>query len=216
MPTHTALDLITASLKRLGVLSGIETPAADLAADGLDRLNSLIESWATESLNIYASLVVDTPLSVGKASYSIGVPGGEPMLEQGWARTQTKLLPSSQPTHYYYNATYPLGTITLWPVLNAAGAMSLRLYLPQLLTAWATLTTPVDLPIGYYRALRDNLAVELAPELDRPMDGNLFQIAVDAKAAIKRVNTRPRLLSIDAGLRGCGTPRGAYNWMTDT
>src|SRR3954470_13605146 len=77
MAAPTALDVITAALKRLGVISGIETPSADLARDGLDRLNGLLESWLTESLVVYARSRVVQPMTVGKASYTIGIPGGD-------------------------------------------------------------------------------------------------------------------------------------------
>lgn len=239
MAMHTALDLITASLKRLGVISGIETPAADLAADGLDRLNSLIDTWISESLFIYASLVVDTPLVSGQATYTIGLPGGDiatprplwinsatlvlagspsfeyPLVtvsDDRWQAEQTKALTSAQPTHLYYNPTYPLGTITVWPGPTGA-SQTLRLYLPQQLSSWPTLTTAVDLPPGYYRALRDNLAIELAPELDKTPEGPLVQAAVEAQAAVKRINYRPHLMRVDETLPGfCG---GGYDWRVD-
>jgi hypothetical protein len=70
---YTARDLLTASLKRLGVLSGIEVPTADLAVDALDRLNALLEQWGTESLVVWAQTSATiTPLVSSKAFYTIG------------------------------------------------------------------------------------------------------------------------------------------------
>lgn len=239
MAVHTALDLITASLKRLGVVSGIQTPSADLAADGLDRLNSLIDSWLTESLVVYARQRVTKTMTIGKAAYTIGpagdfvitprpawlytvaitIPGSNPVSEleltpldeDEWATTSIKTQASSQPDRYYYNATWPLGSLSPWPVLSV-GSCDLVVYAAVPLPTDLVLTTAIDLPSGYYRALRDNLAIELAPELDRQVDPNLFMIATDAKAAIKRVNFRPLTMQVDEAL-SCGA--GEYNWLTD-
>jgi hypothetical protein len=237
MAVHTALDCITAALKRIGVVSGIQTPSADLAADGLDRLSSLLESWLTESLIVYAQQRVVQSMTIGKALYTIGtggdiaqarplwitnaavtIPGSsptdemplEPLNDDQWAATSPKLLQSTLPDRYYYNANHPLGEIYPWPVVNITG-VSLCLYLPIQLPTTLALTTLIDLPPGYYRAIRDNLAVELAPELDRQIDPNLMQLAIDAKWAIKRPNFRPLLMRSDPALLS----HGGYNWLSD-
>lgn len=46
--TLKASRLIVNSLKRIGVLAGAEVPTADMAADALDRLNAMIDSWAIQ------------------------------------------------------------------------------------------------------------------------------------------------------------------------
>lgn len=138
MAAYTTRDLVISSLKRIGVISGIETPSADLAADALDRLNNLVESWSTESL-------------------------------------------------------------TPWLDTSVGGA---------------TLDTVWDLPPGYFRALRDWLAIELAPELGRPVDGTLVQTATEAKAQIQRSMFQAQELGMPAGIQT--TDYGTfYNWERD-
>lgn len=236
MAVHTAHDLVTAALKRIGVLSGIETASADLAQDALDRLNSLLETWSTEALSVWALADRALPLVAGQAVYTLGpggdvpirppwvtgvtvtLPGTPPTLvpltaysEDEWQDHRTPTMSGAQPTHYVYTRSYPLGELTLWPIWSGGIITGATLTIPAAPAGTiATLTTPIDFPPGYYRALRDELAIELAPELGRPIDPALLMIAGQAKAQLQRVNFVPHVLS--SGL-GCGG--GAYNWMTD-
>jgi hypothetical protein len=43
--TVVASDLILSAFKRIGVIAGTDTPTADMAQDGLTRLNTLVDSW---------------------------------------------------------------------------------------------------------------------------------------------------------------------------
>lgn len=235
--TETALDVITKALKRLGAISGIETPSADLAQDGLDRLNGLIETWSTESLTLWTQERVTATLVTPSSVVTIG-PGGNinmdtrppwidsitwvlpgmtdteyglsSMTYQQWQAESAKLLTSTQPSQYYYSPDWPLGRLYLQPGLSSSGTITL--YVPIPLTEPVTLFTTLSFPSGYSRALRDWLAIELAPELGRPVDGALMQSATDAKAQLSRTNFRARELGLPSGLSGCS---GAYNWVTD-
>ena len=240
--TRTARDLITSSLKRLGVIAGIETPTSDLAVDGLDRLRDLLATWSTESLTMYAQDVVETagPVLVSKPVYTIG-PGGDldlparppwidhvttlligtpnyeitlaPVSRQHWQRERQKLLTSAIPTAVYYEPTWPLGELTLWPGYSGGQILRLRVYVPlPVPLATLTLDTVLDFPPGYYRALRDTLALELAPEVGRPADQLLLKIATDAKAQLERINLAPIALGMPATLPG---QVGGYDWRTD-
>ena len=131
----TTRDLINASLKRLGVLDAAETAAPQDMADGLQRLNDLIDGWGTERLTIYKNDRTTWPLVPNQATYTIGSGGDcdivrpvfisdlnfidtsqDPDLEMGlsplttdaWSRIPQKGLTSTYPTSFYYNATYPL------------------------------------------------------------------------------------------------------------
>src|SRR5262245_26647936 len=148
---RTALDLITASLKRLNVLSGIETPTADLAKDALERLNDLIETWSTESLTLWANQIFPIALVSGRDKYRLGVPtppatsdlgfrpdrilgvnlvlqGPQflevplvPYDEDDWRLQQAKLTTTTQPTHYHYDPAWPLGELWIWPIFSEIG-----------------------------------------------------------------------------------------------
>lgn len=244
--TGTALDLITASLKRSGVLSGIETPTADLAQDALARLNELIETWSTEALTLWTQITIGgTTLPVvmppGQFTYTVG-PGGDldcptrpawidsvswlmsgsgnptitelkltPYRREQWEAETVKLLDGPQSTHYFYRADWPIGFLHLWP--RPTVPFSLWVYIPVVLTGPVTLNTVFSLPPGYSRALRDWLAIEMAPELGRPVDGALMAAATDAKAQLQRVNFRPRVLQMPVGMPNVCP--GAYDWRVD-
>lgn len=239
MATGTTLDLITAALKRLGVISGIETPAADLAQDSLARLNELVESWSTENLTLWTQVATPaTGLLANQPFYTVGpaamipvtnrpawidsvswmLPGSTPieykltpLLKIEWEQERVKQLTSTQATHFYYQADYPVGSLMLWP--RPSSTFSLLVYLPQTVNTPATLSTVLTVPPGYWRALRDHLALELAPEVGRPIDPALAQSAIDAKAQLQRVNFRSRVLQMPAGI-ATGEYSG-YDWRTD-
>jgi hypothetical protein len=234
----TTRDLINASLKRLGVLDAAETAAPQDMADGLSRLNDLIDGWATERLTIYTTTRTTWPLVSGTATYTIG-PGGDcniarpvfvsdlnfidttqdPDLEMGlsslttdaWSRIPQKGLTSTYPTSYYYNPTYPLASVTFW-MIPTSSALQGVIYTPTAVTELG-LNDTINLPPGYRRFLRDNLAVELAPEFDLQPSQSLVMSAMESKANIKRANITPRDLYVDPALR----PRqGRYNIFSDT
>src|SRR5262245_46415749 len=137
---RTALDLITASLRRLNVISGIETPTADLAKDSLERLNDLLSTWGTEHLTIYAIESQQVPIISGHNPYLLG-PGGDlatrpewiegvTVLHSGtpnwelpltrwsdevWEVERQKTQTSTDATHYYYRPLWPQGELYPWP-----------------------------------------------------------------------------------------------------
>ena len=71
----TARDLITAALRRLGVVGAGETPQADDVTDALDRLNDLVDAWGTERLTIYQTVRSTWALTPNVATYTIGPSG---------------------------------------------------------------------------------------------------------------------------------------------
>ena len=74
------------------------------------------------------------------------------------------------------------------------------LYLPTPLTEFADLSTAYTFPPGYERAIRSNLAVELAPFYGIPVSPDLRNQASSAMLRIKRANVRIREVPIDPSL----------------
>jgi hypothetical protein len=64
------------------------------------------------------------------------------------------------------------------------------------LTAFASLMTAVALPTGYERLLRYCLAVEMMPEYGI-QNQQIMGMMVDAKAKIKRTNSRNTVLQVN-------------------
>lgn len=234
----TTRDLIAASLKRLGVIDAAESPTPADQADTLLRLNDLIDGWATERLTIYTTTRTTWPLVSGQAAYSIGTGGDvniarpvfvedlnfidtsqspdlemnlSPLTVDAYAAIPQKALTSTYPSCYFYNPTFPLATVTFWMIPNVSYLEGV-IYAPTAVTELG-LNDVISLPPGYRRFLRDNLAVEMAPEFDVEPSNALMASAMESKANIKRANIQFYDLSVDPILR----PRqGRYNIYADT
>jgi hypothetical protein len=233
----TASDLIRRALKTLRILGEGETPTAEEAADAFTTLNEMLDAWRVEHLTVFMLARVTYALTVGVRDYTIG-PGGainrerpvwieaaavldqanpaqpyeiplEILSEQRWQATPLKNLTSTLPEVVYLDRAFPLATLSVLPVVTQA--RTLVLYLPVGLSAFADLTTDYSFPPAYAKALRYNLAAELAPEFGKMLDATAGHFAVESLAAIKRQNVTVPELTVDAGL----LPRGeTFDWRT--
>lgn len=229
-----ASDLIKGSLRLIGAIATGETPSASELADGLVSLNDLLDSWSTNGLLIYQNKRESFPLIPGKQAYTIGLTGDlntdrpvrikkaftdqngleieMEILEtiEEWAELKIKSFTSSLATKLYVEPGSPFSTINLWPIPNIAN--NLVLYSEKPLTSFATSSTDVPLPSGYARALRYNLALELAPEFGREPSALVVQAAMDSKADIQRINTDPVYMSSDE--TGAGSSANRFDYRT--
>lgn len=238
--TLTAQTLIKDALLLIQAIAPGEQPTGPELSDALRRLNELIDSWQTQRLTMRVVRREVLDLVADQASYTIGpdgdvdvdrptflenvrllltsstpsteIPLGE-FTEAAWQAVAQKDLTNPLPTNYYYEATMPTATLTVWPVPTDA-SNDLVLYWPEVLEQFETLTASVTLAPGYARALRYNLAVELAPEYGKPMSAALVIGAADALGDIKRLNVSMTDLALDPGL--ISDRRGGYNINTDT
>lgn len=223
----TGRDLVYASLRLIGASAPGESLDASEATDGLAALNALIDSWSNEGLIIH-TVTAETPytLTPSDGTITVGASGNittrYQSLESALIRDGTLDLPplrlltleeyaaipdkSTQATYplcLYDDGGYPQRTLTLWPVPSAAKA--LVLFTKRALTQISTLDTSISLPPGYERALKYNLAIDLATEYGRTVSAEVATTATESKAAIKRANLKPRYLStggIPAGSQG--------------
>jgi hypothetical protein len=123
-----------------------------------------------------------------------------------------KALPNSQATAWKYDPTAPAGTFTFWPVFDSA-TYPVVVYAVQVLPLFANLTTQYVLRSGYLRALRYNLAREIAHEFGRELPPGVMQLAIESKLALDASNVPMLDLGVDPGL----TPtagRSAFNIWT--
>jgi len=110
----------------------------------------------------------------------------------------------------YAEQAYPLDNLNFWPVPNT-GVNNVVLYSWKPLAELALITTVLSLPPGYERALKFALAVELAPEFGKALSDNVAALAIESKAAIKRMNYRPNYLMVDKEIRA---KPAVWNWLT--
>ena len=232
----TAQTIITDALMEIGALAPGETVSTDDLALGLTRLQNQIDAWGADRLTISISNRVTYTLTGGRSSVTIGLSGVADIAatrpttftainrvitgnvetalaeydEDQYAAIAIKAMTSTLPTGYHYEPTAPDGTLTFWPV--PTGSVGLVLYYPAALGTPAALSSTLVGPPGYQEGFMYQLALRLCTPFGRQPPPLLPQQAAEAYARLKRPNTEPGLLAIDAAL----TPTaGGYNVFTD-
>ncbi len=216
----TARVLIVKAMKKAGILTKSEQPAADEANDAFDDLNFLMDSWSNYNANIY-SRTRETFNLTSAASYTIGdgqtfdterpiqivegfTSGGGVdysftiVNQENYDSIVYKNIPGI-PEYLTYNSAFPVGTITLFP--SPTGVATITLLMEQPINQFASLDTVVSMPPGWKRALINNLAVILAPEYSQPVTPAMDAAAKESLGAIKLavVRSRPVLAFPGAG-----------------
>jgi len=135
------------------------------------------------------------------------------LTEAAYQAIAQKDLANSQPTLWRYEPTMPCGTFTVWPIPDTS-ANPVIVYQPEALQQFVGLTTSYILAPGYTRALRYNLAKELATEYGRQLPPDIASAAADSLSDIKRLNTSMTDLGVDPGLLPV-SGRYSYNIQTD-
>jgi hypothetical protein len=222
MPSpSTALELIKAAMRQLGVIATGETPTAAEAADGLSALNDVLETWTTEALSVWTVQTLPFTATAGVGAYSIGPTGtfvtdrpvrvlslyssidGVDYPAQEWPYEQyqavaVKATSSTWPDRYAYLNNFPDGQLFLWPV--PATALQLQIGVQQQLTAVPDIATTITYPPGYYRALQWSLAAELSSQYGVELNGQQIAMVNGTKAAIKRANRISSVSRLDRSL----------------
>lgn len=205
----TALDVITDAMKLLGVLFKSETPSADEAADGLTALNDLLDSWSNDGLMTPSFAWENFPLTAGTATYTIGSGGtfntSRPITiaaafvrvgtidhpldiitpEQYETDITVKTIASTYPRFMVYDNAHPLSTIYLYPV-PASSATTLHLLSNKALDTYTSTSDTVTVRAGRLRAMKHNLALELAPQFGVEPSAALVRNAKDSLGLIKK------------------------------
>jgi hypothetical protein len=206
------------------------TPSPSEVDDAFYALNALLDSWLLERLLVYEIGRNVQTLNAGQQTYAIGTGAadfnvarplriekagliyqGNPSqpLELGiqiltveaWGNIPVKNIQSPIPLSLWYDAQFPVGQVNFWPIPSVT--QQVALYLWNQIGQFTDITTPLNLPPGYLRALQYNLAVELAVRFPRTqMNPAVAQIAMDAKAKIKAINTPFLDMSCDIALLG--------------
>lgn len=231
----TVRDLITQSLRKLGVIASGEVPSADEMSDTFEALQHLIGSWSTERLLTPRRIREEFAFIANQQAYTMGaggdfntvrpmaiekasieVQGSSPLElpvkiwnEDEWARENNKELASTYPLKIFVEESYPLMTIHVWPV-PASSLEKLVLYSWKPLTNFDSVDDDVELPQGWSRALIYNLALEVAPEYEMEPSPSMVAIALESKANIKRMNKKPLLMIVDSAL----IKSGGFDWRT--
>ncbi len=233
MALSTAGDIIRGALGKLLVLGTQDTLTSSEMQTGLDALNAMLDSWWTQSLALYAIEQQSFAAIANVGSYTIGPAQTwdttRPLrIVNGFARYSNVDYPLSPidrkqydaiaykpttgvPTVLFYDREYPVGTVTLYPVPVYAMTIFIDTY--QQLQSFSDLTTAIDLPPGYARALVWNLAIELSDDFARPVTPNMEKQAAKSLGDLKRLNHQDAVLKYDRALL---IGSAAYNYLSDT
>lgn len=218
----TALQLITSATRLIGVARKGEQLDADEAVDGLDALNDLLASWSSSSLfllsrdreiftptaqaehtigigkdfdTVAPMQIVDAYIRDGDIDHKIEIINDETYRAIAFKETQ-----GGYPRYLNYSKTGDYGVIRLYPIPSSGG--TLHLLSEKTTTEIAGLSTTVELPnAGWKRAVKYNLAIELAPYYGEEPSNAVSRIAVQALKALKRETLKQRSLSFRPSMR---------------
>lgn len=223
MASIIALDLIKSSLRLINAIAVGETPSASETQDSLMVLNDMLESWSTQNLAVFASQTQTFTFVPGQATYTIGPAGdfngNRPIqVEDGYTSYQgidyplvaidddcynqipLKTQQNIIPCYVRYEPTFPLGSLTFWPIPQEATTVTLTSNLE--FTVLPNSATVISYPPGYSRAIRYCLAVDLAGEFGLPLPQIVADVARSAKSTIMRVNKRSPIAMFDTAITG--------------
>lgn len=197
-------DLIRATLRLIGAISSSETPAADESTDALEALNMMLGSWGASRF-LSASTGKVTKTMTGAASYTIGT-GGDINTTRPTAlyvvtytyggidynvkvidyadyqKIGLKTVSGTIPDFVALKPDNPLSTIYLYPI-PTTGTLTLDNIRPA---TDLTLVDDLPYPPEWIRALKFNLAVEIAPEYGVTVAPELAMLAEQSKAIVMR------------------------------
>lgn len=218
-----AIDLISRSMRRAGILAAGETPAAHETMDALAILNGILEQWSIDGLNVYARQEIVFNGS-GVSSYSIGPTGvvvaqRPDMIDAAFSRLgeyDTPIAPAGdseyaligekstigQPAKFRLWPTTPNARIDLWPAPDAS--YEIHLVVNQPLARVDYPAQDIVLAPGYDRALFLTLAADLCVEFQRSIPTGLPELMNEAVASVRRnnINAVPETAQFDAALIG--------------
>lgn len=222
----TALTIISATLRELGVIEAGVIPDGADSANCLEALNTMADGFLAEPNLAYSTQMVSAELPSDTQSLTIG-PGQQintarPLrLETGCfvrvgeidyplqviGRTEYNSLsqkdsPSYVPVVCMYDSGSPTGNVYFWPT----AACTVYLHVRSQLSQFADLITDYTLPPGYERFFKYALMEEIAGMYGKQLTQMQVRLAQQARRAVKHANfSVPQLnttqnISIDQGL----------------
>ena len=219
----TAGDLVKGAMRLIGAIASGETPTSAEMSDGLSVLNEMIKSWSNDNLVVYQRPREVFSLVGGQQNYLMGSGQdfdssrpteitGIGVLRNGqeipvhlltadqWEKVTLKDLNQSFPTAAYCEVEGENLSIYFWPIPTDSD--SVIVYSRKPFASFAAQSDVVLLADGYFRALRYNLALELAPEFGIEPSQLVYGIAKDSLAKIKRQNLKPPILAKEDPING--------------
>lgn len=212
-------------MRLAGVIGKGETPDDDEAADGLEALNAMLNSWETQTLYVYQIQEDSFTWPANTSSVTVGSGGtfsmtlpsriaddcafttadgtdvGVRLIDvDAWSSIQVKSLTNTWGWVIYVEYGVSLHTLYVYPVPNANITFKLRSW--QRLQTFAALTDSMSLPFGYERAIVFSLAEEYGPEFGVTIQPSVQRIAATARRNLKRINSASPVMRQEPGMMG--------------
>lgn len=187
--TYTRDELVSASIRKLGVLASGQTPSVEELARGGEALNSVLSYLKTKGLMLWLRKNLSFLTTSGVSTYSIGVgqtistPFPLKLLQAYRTESQThipmeivadynfNLLPmntSGLPLKITYQPLVNMGILSLWPTPQEATTINIVYTRP--LEFGTSGTETIDMPDEWYLPIIYSLAKTLAPEYTLPLE----------------------------------------------
>lgn len=223
----SCLDFVKAIMRLIGALGSGETPSGDEGNDGAAIINQMLDSANAESLMIFTETIQDFAFVGGQQVYTLGTGGnfnaprpayikrasvllnnGTPQqLEvpitlyttQDWQKVSIKATDSTFPLSVYDDGAFPFRNLAFWPTPRDTSSVP-RFYTWSQLTQFPDLRTVLTFPPSYYEWIKYNGAIRFAPEFQMPLRPEVVQLAADATAKIKAMNSDDEALVCDLGV----------------
>ncbi len=189
-----SLSDVQAAIPAGTTITAIGTNTVTMSANALFT----VSSPETITYTTPGDFNIPLPVRITNAFTRITVSAGNPMI-QG-LDYQIRIIPRDKytalglkgiagpwPTDLYYNRSYPLGNLYCYPNPSMAG--ELHLWTDTVLSDFTSTSSTVNLTQGYARALKTNLAIELAAEYGKAVSPTLAARAREAKQLIKSLNS---------------------------
>ncbi len=222
MATNTVRKLIRRAMMLGNIVAVNETPNGAEIADALDTLNDMIDSWATERLMVFAIRREVLALTPALQTHTLGAGGSLNLARPSRIEHAGIIVSSSElpirlltvnewatisiksttgiPNGFWDDGAFPLRNLAMWPIPDQA--YSLALYVWSVMAQFATVDEEIAFAPGYGKALRYNLAVELAAEYGKDISPAVVANAIASKAAIKSFNSVSPVMDIDSAIVG--------------
>lgn len=240
MPLLTPRDLVTMSLKAIGVLGVGQTASPEDASDAFSAMNAMLGVWARKRWLVLH--LIDVPFqATGQLSYTIGPTGDinvprPDRIEAAFFRQFVQDQPnevdyplqiidsredynqialktlSTWPLAVFYDSAYPLGNVFIWPVPQA-GLYEIHLSIKDTLAQFQSYYTQVNLPPEYIEAIWTNLTIRLAAIYPGTQPSPAVEaLAKSSLATIRGANAQIPTLDLPPGVGG---PPAKYNIFSD-
>ena len=216
----TALDIFTDALTSIGQAGQGQSISPEMSQQALRVCNRMIAKWSIQRLMLYYITTRTFSLTAGTQDYTLGpsasgagsfvgtrpdfvescyatLPGGSFKGEMSvldrpkWGAIQDLGATTSAngvPQSIYPEYTFPNLAFHVWPI--PANNCSVTLGTWEQLQQFLTIFDTVSLPPGYEEAITLNLALELAPYYDQPVQSFMATLAADALVKIQTVNAQ--------------------------